>query len=43
MAGDVVALDNRFELFCNKIDQNIFLASCIGGGKKDNYFIFEKK
>lgn len=42
IAGDVGAFDNGFELFCNKIDQYTFLASGMGGGKKDNYLIFEK-
>ena len=42
IAGDVGAFPNKFELFCNKFEKNIFLASGMGGGEKDNYLIFKK-
>ena len=42
IAGDVGAFPNGFELFCNKFEKNLFLASGMGGGVHDNYFIFKK-
>jgi hypothetical protein len=42
IAGDVGAFPNEFELFCNKFEKNLFLASGMGGGVHDNYFIFKK-
>lgn len=42
ISGDVGAFDNGSELFCKKIDDNVFLATGMGGGKNDNYLIFKK-
>ena len=30
------------ELFCAKLDNNIFLATGMGGGTRDNYLVFKK-
>ena len=42
VAGDVGATYNHFELFCNKFEKTIFLATGMGGGINDNYLIFKK-
>lgn len=42
VAGDIGAFKNRYELFCKNLDQNIFLATGMGGGERDNYLIFRK-
>lgn len=42
VAGDVGADYNNVELFCAKLDNNIFLATGMGGGTRDNYLVFKK-
>jgi len=42
IAGDVGATDNGFELFCDKFEKTIFLATGMGGGRHDNFLIFKK-
>ena len=42
VAGDVGANYNHVELFCNKFEKTIFLATGMGGGINDNYLIFKK-
>lgn len=42
VTGDVGAFANGFELFCEKFEKTIFLATGMGGGERDNYLIFKK-
>jgi len=42
VAGDVGAFANGFELFCEKFEETVFLATGMGGGERDNYLIFRK-
>ena len=42
VAGDIGANYKHLELFCNKFEKTIFLATGMGGGINDNYLIFKK-
>ena len=43
VAGDTGAFDNGRELFCLKKNNIIYIATGMGGGKRDNFLIFESK